>query len=211
MRTALPVLLVLLAMLALGACGEKKTHTEQAAELIGKSGGKSDLKVGDRFLEVPDFKLLERAGVPVSKETLKGKVWVAAFIFTTCQTHCTMMCSQLYHLQEEFKNEPDFMCVATTVDPANDTPAVLRSFAKSYSALDDKWLFLTGEREAIRTFAHEGLKITWQKEEPLVHSTKLVLIDRDGWIRGWFDGTDRESVADLKKVLRNVLAEKGTS
>jgi protein SCO1/2 len=209
MRT---LITLLLAALALGACGEKKkSHTEEAAENIGKSGGKSDLHVGDRFLEVPPFKLLERAGVPVSNETLKGKVWVATFIFTTCKTSCLPMCSQMYHLQEEFKDEPDFVCVATTVDPANDTPEVLRSFAKSYSAREGKWLFLTGEREAIRVFAHEGLKITWQKEEPLIHSTKFVLVDRDGWIRGWFDGTDRDSVAELKKIARKVLAEKSTS
>ena len=145
MRTAITLLL---AALALGACGEKKkSHTEQAAEIIGKSGGKSDLKVGDRFLEVPPFKLLERAGVPVSNETLKGKVWVATFIFTTCKTSCIPMCSQMYHLQEEFKDEPDFVCVATTVDPANDTPEVLRSFAKSYSARDGKWFFLTGDKK----------------------------------------------------------------
>ena len=65
--------------------------------------------------------------------------------------------------------------------------------------------------ESIRKFAHEGLKITWQKEEPLIHSTKFVLVDRDGWIRGWFDGTDRDSVAELKKIARKVLAEKSTS
>lgn len=208
MRTAL---LCLFAMLALSACKKKKDPNQVAAERIGKSGGQSNMKAGDRFLEVPPFKLLERSGVPVSNETLKGKVWVAAFVFTTCKTSCMPMCSQMFHLQEEFKDEPDFVCVATTVDPANDTPEVLRAFAKSYSARGEKWLFLTGDRESIRKFAHEGLKITWQKEEPLIHSTKFVLVDRDGWIRGWFDGTDRDSVAELKKIARKVLAEKSTS
>lgn len=204
----------LLLCLVLAACGGKerpKSHTQQAAEKIGKAGGSKNLEPGDRFLEVPAFKLLERSGVPASNETLKGKVWVAAFIFTSCKTHCVMMCTQMYQLQEEFKDEPDFVCVATTVDPARDTAEKLARFAKTYSARGQKWQFLTGDRESIRDFAHEGMKITWQKDEPLVHSTRFVLVDRDGWIRGWFDGADSESVDLLRKIIKQVLAEKKAS
>ncbi|MHC4547410.1 MAG: SCO family protein [Planctomycetota bacterium] len=192
MRAAAITFLVLLA-----ACGEGHPPLPAGARIARGKG-----------LKVPAFHLLERAGVPVDRESLQGKVWVAAFIFTRCTTTCIPMCAEMTKLQEEFRDEPDFRIVATTVDPAYDTREVLARFAKGYGADPGKWLFLTGKRDAIREFAHEGLKIQWHPTDPLIHSTYFVLIDRHGTIRDYFNQTDKDAMKRLRGVVRHVLAEK---
>jgi protein SCO1/2 len=190
---AVPTLLVPLLLLA--ACGEQP---EPLGARVAKGEG----------LVVPDFSFLERGGRPYGLKDLKGKVWVAAFIFTRCRTTCIPMCGEMMELQDEFEDEPDFRIVATTVDPAYDTAARLKEFAQGYGADPERWLFLTGKRADIKKFAHEGLKIQWHPQDPLIHSTYFVLVDRDGRIRDYFNQTRREEMERLRKVIRTLLGEK---
>ena len=159
-------------------------------------------------LEVPAFSFLERGGRPYGLEDLKGKVWVASFIFTRCRTTCIPMCGEMMDLQDEFEDEKDFRIVATTVDPENDTAERLAKFGQGYGADPERWLFLTGKAEDIKAFAHGGLKIQWHPEDALIHSTYFVLVDRQGRIRDYFNQTRREEMERLRKVIRSLLAEK---
>ncbi len=179
------------------ACGESEKRGPVGARIEKKDA-----------LRVPPFSFLERQGVPVGRDTLKGKVWLASLIFTRCQTSCIPMCGEMVELQDEFADAPDFRLVSTTVDPAYDTRAVLEEFAQGYGADPERWLFLTGKRKDIRKFAHEGLKIQWKDEDPLIHSTYFVLVDRDGTIRDYFNQTDKEEMQRMRSVIREVLAEK---
>jgi len=169
--------------------------------------GKARIEKGEG-LEVGAFEFLERSGKPFSDKDLKGKVWVGALIFTRCQTSCPPMCGEMLSLQQEFKAEPDFRIVATTVDPAHDTADVLAKFAESYGADPDRWYFLTGTSEAIRKFAVEGLRIPWNADEPIVHSIDFVLVDRDGKVRDYFRQTQPDRMKALRGVIRQLLAEK---
>ncbi|MHC4816700.1 MAG: SCO family protein [Planctomycetota bacterium] len=190
---AIPVLL--LPLLLLAACGEKQ---EPMGAKVAQGEG----------LEVPAFSFLERGGRPYGLEDLKGKVWVASFIFTRCRTTCIPMCGEMMELQDEFEDEPDFRIVATTVDPGHDTAERLKKFGEGYGADPERWLFLTGKKEAIKEFAHGGLKIQWHPEDPLIHSTYFVLVDREGRIRDYFNQTRREEMERLRKVIRTLLGEK---
>jgi protein SCO1/2 len=100
-----------------------------------------------KYSMVPDFDLVERSNRKVTRQELTGKVWVADFIFTTCGGICPVMTSNMRKLQD--KLFADIRLVSFTVDPTHDTPEVLTEYANRYGANKDRWLFLTGDPEAI--------------------------------------------------------------
>jgi protein SCO1 len=161
-----------------------------------------------KFWQLPDFSLTERSGNTMSLADLKGKVWVADFFYTTCPGPCPMMTSRLSALQDKLAGKTDVRLVSISLDPEKDTPDVLRQYAERFKAGPD-WLFFTGDKAAIRTLSEKGFKLAAVEErnspEPIIHSTKLVLVDREGWVRGIYEaiGEDQTAkiVTDIEKLL----------
>lgn len=163
---------------------------------------------------VPDFTLTERSGQPFGLNDLRGQVWVADFIFTNCAGTCPIMTTAMTEIQktalaEEFD---DVKLVSITVDPERDTLEVLQRFANGYGALQGRWYFLTGDGAAIQQLANKGFLLSaatsgGPAEEPIIHSNRFVLVDRQGRIRGYYDGTEEESVAQLLKDLKKLYRE----
>lgn len=199
MRTVLLLLVVLALPFALVACDS------DAHKPLGPRAQKTDLQV---LKDVPAFKFAERGGGEVSRESMLGKVWVAAFIFTNCKTTCVTMCMEMSELQEDFAESKDFRIVATSVDPERDSLEVLAKFGKNYDADPERWYFLRGEIAEVKKFAHEGLQIAWHPDDPLIHSSYFVLVDRQGRIRGYYMQTDPERMDKLRVDLRTLLDEK---
>ncbi|RYD76907.1 MAG: SCO family protein [Verrucomicrobiaceae bacterium] len=160
---------------------------------------------------IPDFNLTERSGQTISLADLKGKVWIADFFYTTCPGPCPMMTSRLSDLQKQLGSEEDLRLVSISTDPAKDTPEVLKQYARKFEA-SDRWLFLTGDKEQIFRLANDGFKLSLVEdpsaEEPITHSTKLVLIDRAGTIRGFYEGIGEEDTTRIVKDARRLLEEK---
>ena len=154
---------------------------------------------------LPDFELTERSGKTVRLADLKGKVWIADFMYTTCPGPCPMMSSRLSALQNTLLQHDDVRFVSISTNPAIDTPEVLRGYAEKFHASPDKWLFLTGDKTAIYDLGNKGflLSVAEQRggEEPVVHSTRLALVDKSGVIRGYYD-TEGEGSAE--KLIRDV-------
>jgi cytochrome oxidase Cu insertion factor (SCO1/SenC/PrrC family) len=160
----------------------------------------------DEPLPVGDFAFTERSGRTVTQDSLRGKVWIAACFFTCCTESCPQLSGALARLQHELADEPDVRLVSLTVDPAHDTPATLNRYAETYRADAERWLFLTGSPEGVRSFvqgrlhlgavANPGPGVTAGNR--VLHSPKLTLIDREGRIRGYFDGTDPAAVGRLR-------------
>ena len=190
----------LLVVISLFACDRPK-H----AQPVGARQMQGD---GEVMLAVPDFLFQERSGKTVSRKSLEGKVWIVSCIFTTCKLTCIPMFGEYARLQEEFKDEPDLRLVAMTVDPDHDTIEVLSRFARGYNADPEKWLFIRNTIEETRKLAHEGLKIQWHPDDRLIHSTYIVLVDRQGRIRGYFNQTQSDRMEALRTTLKQVLAEK---
>lgn len=154
---------------------------------------------------VPAFTLVERDGRVVTAGTLLGTPWVADFVFTRCAVSCPRMTSRMLALGERIPE--GVKRVSISVDPEHDTPEVLAEYAASYGITGDDWLFLTGEPAALREWVVEGFKLglgedPTSQEEPITHSTRFVLVDAVGVIRGYYDAFDGESferlVADVK-------------
>jgi protein SCO1/2 len=163
-----------------------------------------------RYWPAPDFTLTERNEKPVTLADLKGKVWIADFFYTSCPGPCPMLSSRLSDLQKELANDADVRLVSISSDPEKDTPQVLREYASHFGA-GDRWLFLTGSKESIYKLANEGFKLGLAEDrtakEPISHSTKLVLIDRAGIIRGFYDGVGG-SITRLLTDIRTLEKEK---
>jgi len=160
---------------------------------------------------VPAFLLIDHEGQAISAESLRGTVWVASFIFTRCAGQCPMMSRQMARLTQMFHASPDARWVSFTVDPEWDTPDVLARYAASQGG-DARWRFVTGDRESLERLCREGFQLSLADgpgtaEEPITHSVRLALVDRAGWIRGYYDATDAGQMARLARDLRRLLAE----
>lgn len=159
---------------------------------------------------LPDFQLTERSGKPVRLSDLKGKVWLADFVYTTCEGPCPLISGHLAKLQKTALQNPGVRFVSITTDPDHDTPEALRSYAERFGASPDQWLFLTGEKAKVHALIRDGfmLAVVEQPNEPqpIVHSTKLMLVDKNGVIRSFYDGaTDSENeviLSDIQRLLK---------
>ncbi len=164
---------------------------------------------------VPDFSLLGSDGQPLSQARLAGKVWVADFIFTRCPGLCPMLSAQMARVQDALGHDTSnrVHLVSFSVDPANDTPAALRTYAERFRADKDRWLFVTGERDALYSLIGQGFRLAVADrpenqnadgEGLITHSDRFVLIDRDLQIRGYYHGTDADSVQQLLKDIKTL-------
>lgn len=162
-----------------------------------------------RLLEVPDFTLTSQENTPVSRNSLHGKVWVADFIFTSCPGPCPILSAKFSELQAHYSSDPDFTLLSFTVDPATDTPSVLATYASRFNK-GNNWFFLTGDPAMVQTTIVDGFKQMVQKlpgedgkPPDIMHSERLVLVDREGWMRAFPDINDPPTLyTNIDAVLK---------
>ncbi|MFQ3610874.1 MAG: SCO family protein [Fimbriimonadales bacterium] len=156
------------------------------------------------------FQLTDQWGEPFSSERLKGKVWVGYFFFSTCVSVCPIMNKNAIDIQTEFLNTPDVLLVGFSVDPKNDTPEVLRKWGEKHNAQKGKWYFLTGDKETLYKLSIETFKLgvsEGDETHQILHSDKLFIVDRQGRIRGYYSGLDRNKVQELIADVHTLLKE----
>jgi cytochrome oxidase Cu insertion factor (SCO1/SenC/PrrC family) len=173
--------------------------------LLTSCSRKPDLPVMNT---VPQFTLIERSSREVKNQELAGQIWIADFIYTTCGGICPIMTGKMKKLQEKLPKE--IRLVSFSVDPEVDTPAVLSEYANKFGADPQRWLFLTGNRESLFTLSKDGFKLAVEEDngtelEPITHSSRFVLVDRQGRIRGYYSMDDPSElehiVSDAKSLL----------
>lgn len=162
---------------------------------------------------VPEFSLTEANGTALRRADLLGKVWVASFLFTRCGEACPLLMQHEARLQPDLPVRDDLRLVSFSVDPDWDTPKVLTEYAHTFGVDRSRWLFLTGDKKQVYHLASDGFRLAAQpadpaKEMPILHSTKLVLVDRNGAIRGYYDSSDPVEMQKLIRDVRQVLAER---
>jgi len=141
--------------------------------------------------EVPDFQLTDQAGKPFDRAALSGRVWVADFIYTTCPGPCPRMSSHMGRIQKA--TLPSVRLISFTVDPVTDTPEVLSAYGRKFGADPARWTFLTGDKARIEFLNHDGFKLG----TGLDHSTRFVLVDKKGRIRGYYGIADGDPVEKI--------------
>ena len=176
---------------------------------FGEIGGNS-LEGIRQYGSLPDFSLTERSGKPIGLAQMRGTIWIADFIYTNCQDTCPLQTAEMAKLQVELAAQKDIKLVSFSVDPEKDTPSVLSQYADRYEADIDRWLFLTGEREEIKTLVQSGFRLSaataTSDDGVILHSPRFVLIDRQAQIRGYYDSRDNDALQRLRRdvaVLAN--------
>ncbi len=158
------------------------------------------------FGQLPDFYLVDENGRTASLENFKGHIWVADLIFTHCSSICPLLTSKMLALQAELKDRPKIFFASISVDPQHDTPDTLRAYAIAHHANTERWTFLTGTTSAIYTLVKDGFhlpldSVGGEQRIPIVHSPRFTLVDGNGHIRGYYDGSEDSSrtqiIADI--------------
>ena len=156
--------------------------------------------------DVP-FTLRDQTGAEFSSTSLKGRVCMGAIFFANCPGPCFRENQVIAEILREI-DDPDFMVVSLTCDPANDTPEALATYAARFEADPLRWKFLTGDLKLIEQVGQKTFRLP---VELGVHSERGVVFDRQGRLRGGYHLLQQDRVDLLKKLIREVLAEKATA
>ena len=163
-----------------------------------------------RYFDLPEFALVERSGKPVTLSALRGRPWIADFIFTRCAGVCPAMTARMKALAGRMQGAP-VRFVSFTVDPVYDTPDVLARYATAAGAPAD-WWFVTGPLADLHRLSTSGFKLAALEaspgesydDGPFLHSSKFVLVDAGGAIRGYYDSTDEAALRSLEADARRL-------
>lgn len=159
---------------------------------------------------IPEFELTDASGKTISRKDLAGAPWVGDLIFTSCAGVCPRMTTEMGRLEQESRDVGRARFVSISVDPETDTPAVLEEYAEKAGANRERWYFLTGERDEIYSLAKEGFLLPAEEGDPaqgdeaVIHSSRFVLVDREGKVRGTYDSRDAEALLRLRGDLRRL-------
>lgn len=164
-----------------------------------------------RLHELPDFSMtavLPKGTRPFGRKDLKGRAWVVDFVFTTCGTICPALTERFSRLAAALP--PGVGLLSITVDPAGDTPERLREYMLAHGIDGERWVFLRGSIEDTYQLLFAGFRvpISTRPEEPperrVQHTSRIVLLDGDAVVRGYYDGfSDRETAA-LERAARRI-------
>jgi cytochrome oxidase Cu insertion factor (SCO1/SenC/PrrC family) len=157
---------------------------------------------------VPPFSLVDQNGQTVTNTDLRGKVWIADFVFTRCKGPCPLMTARMLEMQKALVKTPDVKLVSVTVDPAHDTPEVLKAYAEANFADPERWKFLTGDQEVIEKLVTEGFMqhLAEENGEP-VHGTMFLVVDGNGMVRSARMLEDPELIPKILMDTGNLLRE----
>ena len=163
---------------------------------------------------LPEFVLENERGESFGLLDLRGRVWVADFIFTRCAGTCPMITEKMVALAAALEKDPalaEVRLVSISVDPEFDRPEVLRAYARARQAALPRWTFLTGARPAIRSLVKDGFKLPVEDQNdpamPILHSQAFVLVDRDGRVRSVVDPLEDGGLDEVLRGLGGLVAE----
>ena len=165
----------------------------------------------DSIHQVLPFSLTNQDGKTVTQKDFEGQIYITDFIFTRCPNICIELSGEMARLQEVFKTYDEINFVSYSIDPEYDTPEVLTKYAERYQANTQKWTFLTGNKPVLANLARCGYFVVASQDgetiEDINHTNKMVLIDKEGHIRGYYDGTNSKSVDILITEVKILLKE----
>lgn len=161
-----------------------------------------------KYHRIGNFKLLSHTGDTITQDFYKGKVYVADFFFTTCQTICPKMTQNMVKLQEALRDKKEVLLLSHTVMPQIDTLEQLQHYAIKKGVNANQWLLVTGTQKELYNLARKSYFVA--KENPLkpyamVHTENFTLVDQKGRIRGYYDGTSTQAMKQLLEDIQLLL------
>lgn len=161
--------------------------------------------------KIADFSLINQNGKTITNKDYEGKIYIADFFFTRCQTICIVMAYNMGELQEHYRNDDDIMFLSHSVTPVMDSVPVLKEYALRKGVIDKKWNVTTGPKKHIYDLARKSYFAVLDEgegdENDFIHTEQFVLIDKERRIRGFYDGTKKEDMEKVKNDIKLLKAE----
>lgn len=175
-------------------------YTKEKLPVLGNPGHK-----------VGAFRFVNQEGKPITQEDVKGKTYVVEYFFTTCKGICPKMNANMKKVYDAYKDTPNFLILSHTVDPETDSVPVLKAYAERFDANPRKWLFLTGDKKQLYEVARNEYLLTANEgdggPDDFVHTQMFALVDKEGQLRGFYDGTKEEEISKLIKDIKRLMQE----
>lgn len=173
--------------------------------MLSKSLVDTSVQYVRTFHTIPDFKLVNQNGDTITQTDYKGKIYVADFFFTTCQSICPKLTGSMKRVQDATSDDDEIKLISHSVTPRIDSVAQLKRYAKKHGVIDSKWNLVTGPKKEIYDLARKAYCVAKTKGDggkyDMIHTENIALIDREKRIRGFYDGTDPK---DIDKLLDDI-------
>ncbi len=170
-----------------------------------KTGGDS------AYHTVGTFRFSDQDGLTINEDSVKNKIYVTEFFFTTCQSICPIMNDNLVNVYKRYKNDGRVLILSHTVDPETDSTATLKHYANRHGVTNRNWLFLTGDKKQLYDLARKSYLLDASEgdggADDFVHTQNFALVDWNRHIRGFYDGTDSLEVGRMVKDMDLLLEE----
>lgn len=213
MRDWRGVWMIVMVLVVITSCGEEQKV--RVLPLIGQFDIEykivDGVEVPDTiYPKIPSFSYMNQDSTLVTSESMKGKIWVADFFFSTCPTICPIMTTQMKRLQAMTKDlESDLQFISFSINPTYDQPTILRRYIKHHGIEANNWQFLTGDEAETHELGVKSFLVHVASDEAAeggyAHSPAFTLVDKEGIVRGVYVGTDTKDVNRLEKDLRKLL------
>ncbi|WP_353140409.1 SCO family protein [Pseudopedobacter sp.] len=163
------------------------------------------------YQTIPAFSLLDQDSIVIDNHKMSDKIYIADFFFTSCPSICPVMKKQMLRIYEKYKNEPQLEFISHTIDPKRDTIPVLKKYQEKLAVDGNKWHFVYGDRETVYQLARNGYMNIAEEDAKapggIMHSGYFILVDKQGHIRGAYNGTDETEVDKLIADIPTLLKE----
>jgi protein SCO1/2 len=207
-------LLLLVSWIVIASCTEQKKV--RVLPIVGNYDVEYDTidgkEVADTiYPKIPNFTYINQDSIKITSSSMKGKVWIADFFFTSCPSICPKMTSQMKRLSILTKDlDKHIQFISFSINPTYDGPSKLREYRKHYGITAKNWEFLTGDEEATHALGVDYFQVFANKDIEsaggYAHSPAFVLVDKEGYVRGVYIGTETKQVDLLQKDVRKLLA-----
>lgn len=170
---------------------------------------------GEPGHKVRSFTFTDQDGKIITQADVAGKIYVVEYFFTTCKGICPKMNENMSEVYQAFRGNKDVLILSHTVDPKKDTVGAMKEYSLRFDADPKQWLFLTGDKKELYDMARYSYLVTAVEEtddttdieSDFIHTDRFVLVDRQGRIRGQYEGTDKGAVNQLIGDIRELLKE----
>ncbi len=208
--------IALLLLIGCGGSSEGEQTTDgqpQASHTLPIMGQKEFIEGVDEdtlYHTIPYWSFTNQDGEVVSKSDYQGSIYVADYFFTHCPVVCPMLTKNMKYLQSK-TSDLDIKLISHTVDPHNDNPDRLKWYCRKHEIDNSNWNLVTGEKMDLYELGVNGYLVPNQEDATapggFLHSEKFILIDKEGRIRGMYNGTEMEEVDQLVEDIKKLRKE----
>lgn len=159
-----------------------------------------------KYHSIADFKLINQNGDTITQANYADKIYIADFFFTTCPTICPVMTANMADIQQIIKGDEEVLLLSHSVTPEIDSVQQLKKYALEKGVIDAKWNLVTGDKKQIYELARKSYLAVLTDGDggpyDMIHTENFILVDKERRIRGFYDGTSSEEVAQLLEDLK---------